>query len=109
MKEMGCNAIRVTHNPASQALLEICNEQGMLVVEEAFDTWTQQKNYNTNDYSAWFETVIAADNKIEGAQPGTMTWAEFDVKAMVSRGKNYGMFSLSHNTLEKCATLDAKQ
>lgn len=103
LKEMGCNAIRVTHNPASQVLLDICNEQGMLVVEEAFDTWTQQKNYNTNDYSAWFETVIAADNKIEGANPGTMTWAEYDIKAMVERGKNYPciiMWSLGNEILE---------
>ena len=103
MKEMGCNAIRVTHNPASQVLLDICNEQGMLVVEEAFDTWTQQKNYNTNDYSAWFETVIEAGNNIEGAEPGSMTWAEYDVKAMVNRGKNHPciiMWSLGNEILE---------
>ena len=40
MKEMGVNAIRVTHNPASETLLEICNRLGLLVINEAFDTWT---------------------------------------------------------------------
>ena len=33
MKEMGVNAIRVTHNPASLELLEACNHLGLLVVE----------------------------------------------------------------------------
>ena len=43
LKEMGCNSIRVTHNPAAQDLIDACNEQGILVVEEAFDTWINQR------------------------------------------------------------------
>ena len=37
LKQMGVNAIRVTHNPASQVLIDVCNREGIMLVEEAFD------------------------------------------------------------------------
>ena len=43
LKEMGCNSIRVTHNPAASILIEICNEKGMLVIDEMFDGWMKQE------------------------------------------------------------------
>lgn len=47
LKEMGANTIRVTHNPASSALIDICNRKGMMLVEEAFDAWLSDKAGNT--------------------------------------------------------------
>ncbi|MBS5165433.1 MAG: S-layer homology domain-containing protein [Butyricicoccus pullicaecorum] len=102
LKDMGCNAIRVTHNPAAQSLIEICNEQGMLVIDEAFDTWSNPKNGNSNDYAKHFKAQIGADNQIEGGAPN-MTWAEFDIKSMVERGKNAPsviMWSLGNEIFE---------
>lgn len=87
LKEMGCNAIRVTHNPAASALLDICNKYGILVINEAFDGWTEYKNGNVNDYTSHFDETISADNKIINGEPG-MQWGEFDVKAMVDGAKN---------------------
>ena len=87
LKEMGCNSIRVTHNPAAAILIEICNEKGMLVIDEMFDGWMNKKNNNNNDYSLWFNKQVGADNAILGAN-ADMTWAEFDLKAAVSRGQN---------------------
>ena len=43
MKDMGVNTIRVTHNPAAEVLVDICNEMGLLVIEEAFDGWAWPK------------------------------------------------------------------
>ena len=37
LKEMGCNAIRTSHNPPSQEFLDICDELGILILAEAFD------------------------------------------------------------------------
>lgn len=34
LKALGCNAIRSSHNPASQALLDVCDRLGMLVIDE---------------------------------------------------------------------------
>lgn len=86
LQDMGVNAIRVTHNPAADEFLEIANAKGVLVIDEAFDTWLNYKNGNRFDYSESFEKVIG-DNPLLGAEP-EMTWAEFDTKTMVRRGIN---------------------
>ncbi len=52
LKEAGFNAIRTAHNPPSLALLEACDHLGMLVVDEAFDMWNEQKN--DLDYHLFF-------------------------------------------------------
>lgn len=39
LKEMGVNAIRMSHNPPDPALLELCDREGFLVMDEAFDEW----------------------------------------------------------------------
>lgn len=87
LKEMGVNAIRVSHNPASDELVEICNRLGMLLIDESFDTWEVYKNGNTNDFAKWFNVPVGGENQIIGAT-ADMTWAEFEVTTMVNRGKN---------------------
>lgn len=39
LKESGYNAVRGAHNPFSPTFLKVCDELGMLVIEEAFDEW----------------------------------------------------------------------
>ncbi|RCW77342.1 glycoside hydrolase family 2 TIM barrel-domain containing protein [Saliterribacillus persicus] len=39
LKELGCNAIRCSHNPPAKELLDMCDEMGFLVIDEAFDKW----------------------------------------------------------------------
>lgn len=87
LQQMGVNAIRVTHNPASQALIDICNRKGVMLVEEAFDCWLSGKAGNTEDFGKWFEQPIEEGNRIVGGA-GCSQWAEFDLKAMVKRGRN---------------------
>lgn len=107
LKEMGCNSIRVTHNPAADELIDICNEQGILVVEEAFDGWAWAKNGNGKDYARFFNTEIETDNQILGAEEG-MTWAQFDLSAMIRRGQNAPsiiMWSLGNEVQEGAGQL----
>ena len=87
MKNMGVNTIRVTHNPAAEILVDICNELGLLVIEEAFDGWGIPKNGNSNDFSVYFEENITADNQIIGGS-AAMTWSEFALKSMIKRDRN---------------------
>lgn len=54
MKAAGYNAIRSSHNPASQATLNAADELGLLVINEAFDMW--RKNKRTADYSRFFDS-----------------------------------------------------
>lgn len=87
LKQMGVNAIRVTHNPASQVLIDVCNREGIMLVEEAFDCWLSGKAGNTEDYGKWFYQTIESGNQIVNGREDEK-WAEFDLKAMVRRGRN---------------------
>jgi Beta-galactosidase/beta-glucuronidase len=70
MKDMGCNAIRTSHNPPDPQLLEICDRLGLMVMDEAFDCWETGKT--TNDYHLYFNS-----------------WAQIDLQAMVTRDRNH--------------------
>jgi len=70
LKEMGCNAIRTSHNPPAPELLDLCDRMGMLVMDEAFDAWITPKR--TNDYSTLFHE-----------------WHEKDLRAIVRRDRNH--------------------
>ena len=87
LKDMGVNAIRTSHNPADEDFIDICNELGLLVIEEAFDGWSQSKNGNTYDFSQYFSTTLSEDNQIINGD-STMTWAEYAIKSMVKRDRN---------------------
>lgn len=60
LKDMGCNAIRITHNPASSEILDVCAKEGIFVIEELFDCWTNQKKaYDfARDFNNYYETVV---------------------------------------------------
>lgn len=81
MKEMGVNAIRTTHNPASPQTLQIAAELGLLVQEEAFDTWYGGKK--PYDYGRFFEKDATHPEARKGEK-----WSDYDLRTMVERDKN---------------------
>ncbi len=88
LKDMGCNAIRTSHGTPSDVFMDICNEVGMLVMDEFFDGWDTAKNSNTNDFSVYFDqTIDTATNEILGAE-ADMMWYEFVVTQSVKRDRN---------------------
>jgi beta-galactosidase len=70
LKSYGFNAIRCSHNPPSPAFLDACDRVGMVVIDEAFDHWTIQKN--PQDYHLYFKD-----------------WWQRDIDAMVLRDRNH--------------------
>ncbi len=60
LKEQGFNAVRMAHNPASEALLNACDEFGMYVMDEAFDGWYIPKDYHdfSRDFFDEYKTVL---------------------------------------------------
>ncbi|MCR5279445.1 MAG: DUF4982 domain-containing protein [Lachnospiraceae bacterium] len=59
MQEMGVNAIRTSHNMPSTELLDLCDEMGFLVYDEAFDMWENHKT--EHDYATWFDDWYRQD------------------------------------------------
>lgn len=46
LKDMGCNAIRTSHNMPAPELVRLCDEMGMMVMAESFDEWATAKVQN---------------------------------------------------------------
>src|SRR3712207_725446 len=85
LQQMGCNAIRTSHNPPAPELLDVCDSLGMLVMDEAFDMWQRKKT--TYDYSLYFDE-----------------WAERDLTDMIRRDRNHPsivMWSIGNEVLEQ--------
>ena len=67
LTNMGCNAIRLTHNPFGAEYLDVCQRKGVLLVEELFDGWTKSKKqkdfgrYFTDHYSEVVTSTIHRD------------------------------------------------
>lgn len=59
MKDAGFNLVRTSHNPPSEDFLTACDELGLMVIDEAFDGWVDQKN--TYDYHLRFKEESSAD------------------------------------------------
>jgi beta-galactosidase len=70
LQSMGVNAIRTSHNPPAPEFLDITDRLGVLVLDEAFDTWTTTKT--ANDYGLYFSQ-----------------WAQQDIQTMVRRDRNH--------------------
>jgi beta-galactosidase len=70
LKEMGCNSLRTSHNPSAPELLELADQMGFLVWDEAFDCWKTGKR--DKDYNKLFDE-----------------WHEKDLKSMVDRDRNH--------------------
>ena len=70
LKQCGYNAVRIGHNPPSLAMMEACDELGMLLLDECFDTWRLGKM--PMDYHLYFED-----------------WWERDIEYMIVRDRNH--------------------
>ena len=71
LREMGCNAIRTSHNPFASEFMDLCDKMGFLVMAEAFDEWKVPKGQIRNGYSLHFDE-----------------WYERDLKNFIHRDRN---------------------
>lgn len=57
LKDMGCNAVRTAHNPQIPVFYDICDEMGMLVMDEMFDGWNKKAtfDYGMQAFDEWWE------------------------------------------------------
>ncbi len=77
MKQMGANAIRTAHNPPAPELLDLCDQMGFLVIDEAFDMWRKKKNkfdYYA-DFPAWHQRDLEDQVKRDRNHPSVFLWS----------------------------------
>ena len=82
LKTLGCNAIRLSHNPQSPYLYELCDKHGILVLDEAFDEWKFAKR-------KWLAGWNKGAPGFEGSFDFFEEWSDRDVTDMVLRDRNH--------------------
>ena len=82
LKALGCNAIRMSHNPESNELFEACDELGFVVIAEAFDEWEYPKN-------KWVKGWNQGEPGQQGAYKYFREWGQRDLRDMVLRDRNH--------------------
>lgn len=99
LKRMGVNAYRTSHCPPSKAVISLCSQMGIMVVEEAYDGWGAAKaDYDFGNFflqpvpHTWaglypngFLSLPAPSTDYEGAQ---YLWSEWVIQEMVNRDYN---------------------
>jgi beta-galactosidase len=93
LKAMGCNAIRTAHNPAAPALLDVCDEMGFMVIEEAFDEWRDGKTpfgYQL-DWDEWWERDLADMIRRDRNHPCIVLWSVGNEIKEVRQGRPEGL------------------
>lgn len=77
LKENGYNAVRISHHPASDALLAACDKLGMYVMDEAYDMWYKPKNpYDySRDFEAWHLKDLEAMVKQDFNHPSVLLYS----------------------------------
>ena len=80
LKAIGVNALRMSHNPHAPALYDICDEEGMLVMDEASDEWEFPKR-------KWMKGWNQGSPGYEGTYTYFEEWIERDVADMVRRDR----------------------
>jgi beta-galactosidase len=77
MKSMGVNALRTAHNPPAPELVDVCEQLGIVMMVEAFDTWSTPKT--TFDYARFFNEHSDSDIKemVNAAKnsPAVIMWS----------------------------------
>ncbi|GAB3026586.1 beta-galactosidase GalB [Niabella terrae] len=70
LRELGCNAIRLAHNPPAPELLALTDRMGFLVIDEIFDCW--EKGKTPHDFHLIFHD-----------------WHEADIRSFIRRDRNH--------------------
>ena len=77
LKDMGCDAIRTSHNMPAPELVELCNEMGLMMMIEPFDVWNWGKTENdySKEFADWWKWDITNMVKHYRNDPCVMLWS----------------------------------
>lgn len=82
LKEIGVNGVRMSHNPQATDVYDLCDELGMLVMDEAFDEWEYPKK-------KWITGWNNGTPEFQGYAKYFREWGKKDLSDMVKRDRNH--------------------
>ena len=82
LKLIGVNAVRTSHNPQAPMFYDLCDELGLLVLNEMFDEWEYPKR-------KWIEGWNIGTPGYEGSYDFFEKWGEKDLADFVRRDRNH--------------------
>lgn len=104
LKDMGCDAIRTSHNTPAPWQMEICDEMGMMVMAESFDMWVYPKC--KNGYARFFEQIDTEHVNRDGK-----AWWERDITNLVLLNRNHAsniMYSIGNEIPDQSSAIGLK-
>ncbi|TRX60955.1 glycoside hydrolase family 2 TIM barrel-domain containing protein [Carboxylicivirga sp. M1479] len=98
LKEMGVNAIRTAHNPQTPQFYDMCDEIGMLVMDEIFDGWKKKADhdYGAHSFNEWWRHDLSDWLKRDRNHPSVVIYSVGNE----TRGK------VAKDLVEMCHDLD---
>ena len=77
LRELGCNAIRLSHNPPAPELLALTDNMGFLVIDEIFDSWERKKTPHDFHliFPDWYEADTRSFIRRDRNHPSIITWS----------------------------------
>lgn len=103
LKNNGFNAIRAAHNPASKLFLDVCDEVGMLVIDEAFDGWFIPKNYHDNAriFDETYEETITRMAEKDLNHPSVIMYSFGNELSEIATKKGLKILKNMHDIVKK--------
>ena len=93
LKEMGCNAIRTSHNQPAPELVRLCDEMGFMMMVEAFDEWRSEKCENGYHryFDEWAEKDLSGMIRCFRNNPSVILWSTGNEVCRVKDDPNEGL------------------
>jgi beta-galactosidase len=88
MKEMGVNAVRTSHNPPAPGLLDLCDELGLVVIDEMFDKWDATADRHDEAFEPFFTRQAKALIDRDRNHPSIVAWSIGNEIGDIQTGKD---------------------
>ncbi len=96
LKEMGCNAVRTSHNICAPELIELCDKMGLLVFNEAFDKYDKKADFfEGTDFYEFGERVIKNFVLRDRNNPSVFIWSVGNEMGDIQSNSNFGLQRLA--------------
>jgi beta-galactosidase len=101
LKEMGCNAIRTSHNPQAPEFYDFCDEMGILVIDEFFDGWDTAKARDDygNYFDEWWDIDLTETIKRDRNHPSVVLWS-------IGNEVSKPTVAVQQKLIDRCIALD---